>query len=507
MKDSGSLRNFLTVLFKYKRSILWLWGATVLTILIGNQVIAPIYEAESTLMVNFGREYLYNPEVGEQTPYNYYDRSGQINSEIEILSSRELLEDVIREIGTDTLYPKKNNSDLNIISSVKQFLKKIVNAFGTKKSKRSSDDVRLAKSVDYFMRNLSIFGGKDSNVIRIIFQHRDPEVAAQTVNVLVTLYQKKHLQMFRDERVSSFLEDMVEQYQAELKSAEQQFESYKKERAANSIELQEEILVRQKGDFDSMLKERNSELMGLTQRLKSLQDQKSSMTESTPLYSETTERDRVIDNTKAKLLSLQLEEQELLRTYRESSSQIVNIRSRITLVGAFLQEQEAKRQSTVRIGKSMAYQDLESEIAMTMAKQQELTAIIESLRIGLSEIDEALENYLSGEQKMKFLERQRQLKEKNYLTYEEKLEEARINTEMDNQVLTNIKVIYKANIPYEPVKPKKMLNLVVGIILGGFFGIGVSFFRNHVNQGVNTPEILEKRLNLPVLATISHKGQ
>ena len=507
MKESASLRYFFTIFFKYKTSILSIWSATVLTILLGNQLVSPTFEAESSIMVNFGREYLYNPEVGSKTPYNYYNRSGLINSEIEILSSRDLLEQVVRTMSASQLYPKNGAETFSFISPLLNYF---VNFFGSSTNKKiadiSKEDRELFIAVEEFRENLTILGNKESNIIRVIFQHTDPRIASETINILIDLYQKKHLRLFRDQRVSDFLENRVGLYDTELQSAEKALEDYRKSRAANSIELQEEILIRQRGQFDTILKEKQSELQGLSKRLASLTEQKGFMSESTPLFSETTERDRVIDNTKAELLSLQLKEQELLGTLNPQSPQVINIRKRIEIVRDFLKEQEEKMQSTTRVGKSMVYQELERDIAMDTADQQALLATIATIKNKLEEIDASLLDYLAGEQKHSLLKRQKEIKQNNYLTYLEKLEEERINIEMDDQVLTNIKIVHRAIAPIEPVKPKKILNLFVGFLLGGFASISIAFFRNYVNQGINMPEDLEKRLNIPVLTTISERG-
>jgi uncharacterized protein involved in exopolysaccharide biosynthesis len=97
--------------------------------------------------------------------------------------------------------------------------------------------------------------------------------------------------------------------------------------------------------------------------------------------------------------------------------------------------------------------------------------------------------------------------ERNYKTYLEKVEEARISDDLNRQKMANISVIQTASVPPKPVKPKKALNIVLGIILGAVSGLGLAFFSEYTNQGLSTPESAERRLGLPVLATIKHNGK
>jgi uncharacterized protein involved in exopolysaccharide biosynthesis len=95
--------------------------------------------------------------------------------------------------------------------------------------------------------------------------------------------------------------------------------------------------------------------------------------------------------------------------------------------------------------------------------------------------------------------------EKNYRTYLERLEEARISEDMNRKKMANISVIQQAEIPANPIKPKKRLNILLGMILGAVSGLGFAFFSEYTSESFSTPGIAEKQLALPVLTTIRHR--
>jgi capsular polysaccharide biosynthesis protein len=74
---------------------------------------------------------------------------------------------------------------------------------------------------------------------------------------------------------------------------------------------------------------------------------------------------------------------------------------------------------------------------------------------------------------------------------------------MDN--VSNVSIVQPPTLPFEPIKPKKRLNLAFGIFLGIFGGIGLAFVQEFFDDTLKTNEDIEKRLELPVLATISKK--
>lgn len=544
MRNSHNFRNFFLVLYKYKISIILIWLTTVLTIVMGNNLVTPIYQSESTILVKFGREYVYSPEVGDDKPFNYYNRSSLINSEIEILYSNDLIYSVIEEIGFDH-FNKRGFVDNLVgetgikLSSPGDIVKAATNSLDLKRYYIKNDekvdgfwartlekldrygmdvlsDTEVSRidieedrryAVSYFYQNYKVLGSGDTDIIKLVFNHHDPVICADVINLLVKKYQEKHIEILRDQRITDFLEDTVTRYERDLMAVEDRLNLYREEQAEKSVDLQEKVLIDQLSSFDTKLKQQQSELAGLDNRIKSLEKQKMSMNESTQLYSETRERDPAIDETKRNLLRLRLLEQELLGTYSEKSTQVENIRSRIEIVESYLKENQDQKQSTVRVGKSLAYQELERDVLVTTARREELLGTIEALKSRVSEINVDLRKYLSGNQELQELLRQKEIHEGNYIAYKQKLEEAKINEVMDDLLLTNIKTVEAAGVPSHPILPRKTLNLIIGFIIGGVAGIGLAFIRKAINPSIDIPEELEERLELPVLLSISDRKE
>ena len=76
-RDLENARDILTVLFKHKQKIIITFLTVVIAITVGSLLISPTYEAKSSLLVKFGREYLYTPEVGEGAAHARYHGQGR----------------------------------------------------------------------------------------------------------------------------------------------------------------------------------------------------------------------------------------------------------------------------------------------------------------------------------------------------------------------------------------------------------------------------------------------
>ena len=66
----------------------------------------------------------------------------------------------------------------------------------------------------------------------------------------------------------------------------------------------------------------------------------------------------------------------------------------------------------------------------------------------------------------------------------------------------NVWIIEKAELPQTPAKPNKKRNILLGIVLGLFGGIGLAFFFEYLDNTVKTPEDVEEKYNIPVIGTI-----
>jgi tyrosine-protein kinase Etk/Wzc len=68
----------------------------------------------------------------------------------------------------------------------------------------------------------------------------------------------------------------------------------------------------------------------------------------------------------------------------------------------------------------------------------------------------------------------------------------------------NVRVIDYAVTPTWPIKPSKSRIMMISLLLGLFAGVGTAFARKALKAGVEDPDLIEKQVNIPVYATISH---
>ncbi|MDN8351857.1 polysaccharide biosynthesis tyrosine autokinase [Acinetobacter baumannii] len=66
----------------------------------------------------------------------------------------------------------------------------------------------------------------------------------------------------------------------------------------------------------------------------------------------------------------------------------------------------------------------------------------------------------------------------------------------------NVRIVDTAVEPVEPIKPKKLLVLILSVFVGGFIGALIALLRNMLRTGIKDSGQIENEMDLPVYATI-----
>jgi uncharacterized protein involved in exopolysaccharide biosynthesis len=372
----------------------------------------PTYEASSLLLVkSLGREFMSRAHVGDETfvPRN---REAVIHSELQILRLRDVIGGVISAMGLERLYPDLAKSS-------------------------EPEDRRLEKATASFGGDLfaEVLGKTD--VIRVAFQHEDPAVAAEALNLLVDRFKGKHLEAFSEPEAAVFLEGKAVEYLTALTSAEERLKSFQSEHEAFALKDPDAYLLRQRTD--------------LNQNLRTIQG------DIAAARRQHAQEDPAIQRAKTELLDLQLKEQDLRAGYRGTRRELEDTREKIALVKAFID-------SRTREGAQRHQEELELLENQKLQIEDRLAHVQSELK-GLSR--------LTAEYRT--LSRDVEVKEQNYRAFVGRAEEARVSAEMDVEKIANISVIEKAVPPMDPVRPRKVLNLAAGVSVGAALALLLPF--------------------------------
>ncbi|MFQ5768556.1 MAG: GumC family protein, partial [Acidobacteriota bacterium] len=184
-------------------------------------------------------------------------------------------------------------------------------------------------------------------------------------------------------------------------------------------------------------------------------------------------------NTQANALEKELER--LSVAYLDKHPKVVEKRTELQEVQKKIAAQVNTIISRIKTEYSMALQGEKSlEESLKRAKEQSLDITVASTdyKILKAEIDEDRRIY-------------------NLILT--RIKEIDLNQDTLNN---NLRVLDEAILPVAPVRPRKMLNILAGCILGLMLGVGTVVFMDYVDNTVKTAEDIEHDLNLHILAVV-----
>lgn len=85
-----------------------------------------------------------------------------------------------------------------------------------------------------------------------------------------------------------------------------------------------------------------------------------------------------------------------------------------------------------------------------------------------------------------------------------------ISTVFQNEIpdimnVDNVSILTVADVGEDPspVSPQPLVNIAIGVILGGLLGLGIAFLRAFLDKSLKTEEDIEKHLELPVIGSVA----
>jgi len=442
----------------------------------------PVFRSEAKLLIKVGRESVALDPTATTGRIISVARSrmNEINSELEILGSRELATGVVDAIGPGRVLRGEARRDSQAVAA----------------SARARE-----KAVESVLSSLDISVVKDSNVIAASFEAPDPELARAVLDRFIALYLDHHISVHRTEGSHSFFAGETEKLRARLERVETALRDLMNESGIASLDDQRETLSRHVSELELELAKTDAARAAAWARLDSLIGQ----VECLPVMRVSSETSGIpgtaIEAVRERLYRLQLEEQDLRARYRADSIPVQQLRQQIEEARNLLSREETTHREVTRELNSTR-RDLELARCVERGNVASLDATRRALQGALVDARERLRAFNGRAVEIERLERQRDLDEAKFREYSEKLEQARVDQALEERRISNIGIVQAATLPVKAVRPRKKVILALGLLFGLTGGVAAAFLGERMGRSFHTPEDLERRTGCPTLAAI-----
>ena len=472
-------RDVVAIGFRHQRVMVLCFVGVVVGVLLSALALPAKYRAETKLLVKRERvDPVVTPE--QNAPLMFHDTVSEeeINSEVELIQSNDVLQKVVTTCGLDK----------------KTFMSGILHPGETQQN-------RTDRAVTRLRSDLQLEVIKKTNVISIAYEAPKPALAQQVLATLDKAYLDKHLEVHHPAGQAEFFDQEAERYKEEMMAAEAQLNKFTTQQNGVAPTVQRDMVLQKLADFNSSLDTTRASIAETQKRIADLEAQSTSTPARMTTQMKKGDNAQVLQNLKATLLTLEMKRTELLTKYQPTYPLVVEVDKEIADTRAALTLEETSPVKEETTDQNPTYGWVASELAKAkadlsgfQARETALQAIVNVYMAQARKLEE--QGILQGD-----LMRTQKADEANYLLYMKKREEARIADAMDRTRILNVSVAQSPALPSLPTRSPWIFGLVA-CLLASAVSLGVVFALDYADQSFRTPSEVMAELRIPVLAAV-----
>lgn len=448
------LRDYFKIIYKRRYTVYTFFTIVFIVVLIGTLSTTPVYKATTKVLIE-------KVEPANLTlPYPYYApyEPEFYETQYQLIKSTSVASKVVKALSLENTYEMYFKGE------------KI-----TPQGNKTKADV-LA---DIISSGIVVTPVKNSKIVTISFMSKNPEFAAMVANSVAKAYIEEILDM----RMSSsrysieWMSKKAEEEKAKLEKSEKALQEFMK--ANDIVTLQDRLAI-----TPEKLSEFNTQLIRAEMKRKELEGLYSKVSGINIKDAETIPyiaSDPTIQALRNQKLRAEQNIEELSKKYGSKHPAMLKAQEELKVIDQ-KREQEIKR----------VIASIKNEYELARNNENTLRRTLAGTK---SEAISMNEKYIQYNTLAREVETNRQL----YDALIKKLKEESVTQQVQT---VNVWVVEKAEKPETPVKPRKLLNLLLGIIIGLFGGVGLAFFFEYLDNTVKTPEDVESRIGVPVIGAV-----
>jgi uncharacterized protein involved in exopolysaccharide biosynthesis len=346
---------------------------------------------------------------------------------------------------------------------------------------------------------------KGSSLIEISLTSSNPDWTVQAVNRAAELYEEQHLKVHKTQGIEEFYDEQEKKLRGEMFNAEAALKDFQEKEKIIDAPQQVNADLGALASFEKSLKETDSSIRETEQRIVVLDDQlkqqKATISTGTSIAP-----NPVYVQIRSKLTQLELERDSLLQRYTADDRLVKDKEKEI--------EELKKNLETVRPtsvgGESISLNDVHRRILNELLQARVQLRTLNEKKAAVTQQVTTYSSAAADKKRKGFdydrLLREVTIKKDNLDLYKRKAEEARISDAMDEQKFSNAYILDRATLPLSRAGRNAFGLVIITLIGAAGAAVMVAFGIEYLDTTVRNEGDIENQIGLPVLATIQYYG-
>jgi succinoglycan biosynthesis transport protein ExoP len=486
-KQYNHLRDYLRIIKKHRKTSGLFFAVTFGVVVLGTFIATPLYEGtckviiekvEASDLAGRYRPAPYDPEFYE-TQFQLIKSQAVSRRVVEMLSLADSPDGLVQITGSGVrIFPEWTK---DLLGKIKESLS-LGNHDPGQEVQRSKEDL-LAQAIS---EKISVRPISDSHIVLISFLSSNPELAASVANATAKAYIEEILNMKMDasRRTLSWMTSKAETERHKLEKSENALQDYMK--ANDIVTLEDKMTI-----TPEKLSEITTQLVRAEAKRKELEALYQKVRQATR-DDEAAETIAAIASDPA-LMALRAEIVESEKSVMELSGKYG---PKHPLMAKALGDLKILRQKKAQEIRRLIL-SIKNEYELALTNENNIRSQLQQSKNEALALNEKFIQYGA-------LKREVDTNRGLYDALIKKIKEQSITEETQP---VNLSIVEDAPVPLTPARPLKSLNLLLGLVLGTFGGIGFALVVEYLDNTIRNPEDAEAVLGTPVLGLISlYKG-
>ena len=446
------IKDYINILWRRKWIVISFFFIIVTTVTVATFMQKEIYRASATIIVNLeSPDVLSVRDVVKLGETNYFAYRDYIETQQEIIRSRRTAHNVIRNLKLMQREEFKKEKD-PIVSLLKKLRIELV---------------------------------RDTRIIRISYDNEEPKLASMIANEFAKAYRGSNIALKTkiSGQAESWLREEVEKQKKKVQDSELKLQAYKEESDVLSIENKQDII-------NDALARLNISYLDAQRRKIQAETNYKSLLDTEEILSLENLPAPLMDNKTIKQLKDEYQKQEGLlveyrKIYKHKHPKMIRLLENINYIKSSINNE-------IKVEYNNALNELKTEYNNASQEEAKFKSALDEQKKKALDLERKIIKYNAFKREVETSERILQI-------VLNRLKETSIATQIQTN---NVRIQDMAEIPKKPIKPKKILNIALSIVLGLVGGMGLALFREYMDTTLKDPSEIAISLQLPVLGSV-----
>jgi polysaccharide biosynthesis transport protein len=473
------------------------------------------YESEAKLMVKVGRESvaLDPTATTSQTLMLQKTQEEEVNSVLEVLSSRQIAQEVVKRLGAeailDGVLPSTGEGppESRLKVAAKMLTSKLSDGVDATLLLVGVKDpiTPFERAVRNINKGVQINASKKSTVITIHAESKTPQMAQAIVATVTEVFLDKHLNVSRTEGSQTFFSAQSDEVENRLNRMVEERSQFMRDGKVVSVEDNRKILAEKLSAVERELFVSRGELEQSLAEIEELTD-KAVITPAEIVSAREEQTDQTWSGMRQRVYELEILEKQYVAMYAPTNPKLVRVKEQLSGARSIMEKLASERVNR-NMAPNPARLRMEEDLQKHQTKVVGLRSIIAEKMKQREEIQREVDSLLDFEMKLTEMNRNVAVQESNLRLLQIKREEARMIDELQTDRISNINTFQPATLVERPVSPKKPLLAVAFPMLGLMTGFGLAIVRETGKSTLRTSYQIRQKLGYPTIASIPLDGE